>query len=176
MDEPIFLIGFMGAGKTRFGKRLANKMNLRFIDSDQEIEAENKQTVAQLFDEIGEEGFRNLETKWLEDFSANHVIVALGGGTPCYNNNMELIKSKGKSIYLQLSAGTLTDRLQRSKDKRPLIEPFKDNREKLRNFIEQKLTERETDYKQAHLTFNGQNMTARRLSELITLLEEKQIK
>ena len=171
MSQVVFLIGFMGAGKSRLGKRLAKRMNFAFLDADQEIEKANNKTVDELFAELGEDGFRTLETNWLADLNVENTLVALGGGTPCFNNNMELILQKGKSIYLELSAKMLVDRLQSAKGIRPLIEPIKDNKDALHQFVQEKLKEREVFYKQAHYTTRAMSLSANRLDSLIEVIE-----
>ncbi len=161
----------MGAGKSRLGKRLAKRMNFTFLDADKEIEKENQATVEELFATLGESGFRALERKWLEDLDTENAIVALGGGTPCFNNNMDLILEKGKSIYLQLEPKTLVDRLQNAKGIRPLIEPIKNDKEALLSFVEQKLIEREQFYKKANFTTKAMSLSAKRLDSLIEVIE-----
>ena len=120
---------------------------------------------------MGESGFRALERKWLENLDTENAIVALGGGTPCFNNNMDLILEKGKSIYLQLEPKTLVDRLQNAKGIRPLIEPIKNDKEALLSFVEQKLIEREQFYKKANFTTKAMSLSAKRLDSLIEVIE-----
>jgi shikimate kinase len=171
MKNCVFLIGFMGAGKSRLGKRLAKRMNYSFLDADHDIEKANKKTIEQLFSELGEDGFRILETNWLANLNVENTIVALGGGTPCFNNNMELILEKGKSIYLELSPKMLVDRLQNAKGIRPLIEPIKDDEVALHQFVRQKLKEREVFYKQANYITKAMSLSAKRLDSLIGEIE-----
>ncbi|NOQ75200.1 MAG: AAA family ATPase [Crocinitomix sp.] len=171
MKNCVFLIGFMGAGKSRLGKRLSKRMNYSFLDADQEIEKENDATIEQLFDLLGEEGFRTLETNWLQDLDAENTIISLGGGTPCFNDNMSLILEKGKSVYLQLEPKVLLDRLQNAKGIRPLIEPIKDDKEALLTFIEEKLKDREDYYNMANYTTKAMSLSAKRLDDLIEAIE-----
>ncbi len=162
----------MGSGKSRFGKRFAKRMNYTFLDSDREIEKENNSTIGDLFEQIGEEGFRKLETDWLRNFNEEGVVVALGGGTPCNNNNMDLVKEKGISIYLKLPPKILVDRLQDSKDVRPLIVPYAGNSPALTKYIEVKLKEREQFYNEADYTITGMNLNAKRMDELKEMISE----
>lgn len=161
----------MGAGKSRLGKRLAKRMNFTFLDADKEIEKENQASVEELFATLGESGFRDLERKWLEGLETENAIVALGGGTPCFNNNMDLILEKGKSIYLELEPKALVDRLQNAKGIRPLIEPIKEDKEALLYFVEEKLKEREIFYKKANFTTKAMSLSAKRLDSLIEVIE-----
>jgi shikimate kinase len=167
MKNCVFLIGFMGAGKSRLGKRLAKRMNYSFLDADQEIEKENDASIDELFTRLGERGFRSLETKWLQDLNVENTIVSLGGGTPCFNDNMSLILEKGKAVYLELAPKVLLDRLQNAKGIRPLIEPIKDDKEALLTFIEEKLKDREVYYKRANYTTKAMSLSAERLDSLI---------
>ena len=116
----VYLIGFMGAGKTTIAKLLANKLLLPFYDTDQEIEKKEKGGILEIFKKNGEMHFRMLETKLLKDISQNSII-ACGGGLPIHNNNMGLIDSKGISIYLKASNDCLFNRLKNDKKNRPLI-------------------------------------------------------
>ena len=116
----VYLIGYMGAGKSTITKLLANKLHLPSYDTDQEIEKKENKSVSDIFKKDGELHFRILETELLESISRNS-IVACGGGLPVYNNNMELINSKGISIYLKASINCLFNRLKKEKKSRPLI-------------------------------------------------------
>lgn len=171
MENSIFLIGFMGAGKSRLGKRLAKRMNFAFLDADQEIEKANNATVDQLFAELGEDGFRKLETEWLKKIEVDNTIIALGGGTPCFNDNIQVILNKGKSVYLELTTKMLVDRLQSAKGIRPLIEPIKHDKAALLQFVAKKLSEREVFYKQANYTTKAMSLSAKRLDSLIEVIE-----
>lgn len=162
----------MGAGKSRLGKRLAKRMNYSFIDADQAIEKENDATVQELFETLGEDGFRELETKWLKELDAEDTIISLGGGTPCFNDNMALILEKGKSIYLELGSKVLLDRLQNAKGIRPLIEPIKHDSEALLQFITEKLAEREVFYKQANFSSSAISLSSERLDRLVDLVKK----
>lgn len=163
MEQAIFLIGFMGAGKSSFGKRLAKKMGRVFLDSDYEIEKRTGCSVSDLFKKEGESAFRQLETDWLDQLDQPNSIIALGGGTACFNNNMERINRMGISIYLELSPKALTDRLIKSKKNRPLIEPFKHDQMALLKFIETTLATREPFYRQATICISGVNLSGDRV-------------
>ena len=139
----IYLIGYMGAGKTTITKLLAKKKHLPLFDTDQEIEKKEKKSVSEIFKKDGELHFRMLETELLKGISQNSII-ACGGGLPIYNNNMELINSKGISIYLKASVNLLFDRLKKEKESRPLINN-KTNKE-LEFYIKNELQNRNPFY------------------------------
>lgn len=149
----------MGSGKTSLGKKLANKLKLQFLDLDQLVEEQERCTVTEIFDNKGENYFRALETAVLKDsiLTNTDFVLSLGGGTPCFNNNMELINQAGKSIYLKYNAGILTSRLLKAKQQRPLIAGK--NKEELKQFVVELLTQREPFYNQCQLIVEGNNIT-----------------
>ena len=123
----IYLIGYMGAGKTTISKLLAKKMSLPLYDIDEEIEKEEKKSVSEIFKNDGELYFRILETEILKNIKQNSIIDC-GGGLPIYNNNMRFINSKGISIYLKASNNCLFNRLKNEKKNRPLISKKSDKK------------------------------------------------
>ena len=146
--KNIYLLGFMGSGKSYLGKWLSEKFNLNFLDLDQFIEDSTQLSIPQIFSSIGEEGFREQEAKLLRkttDF--NQYIISCGGGTPCFHDNMKWIKNHGISIYLKTSEELLFKRLNNQKTGRPLISSMSDD--DLRHFISIKISEREKFYEQA---------------------------
>lgn len=169
----IFLIGFMGAGKTRTGKRLAKALDFPFLDSDLEIMKNTQKSIEELFAEEGEAHFRSLEKEWLLGLGPNPTIVSVGGGLPCFHNNMEEMNKRGITIYLKLSVEALAERLQQSKTVRPLIEPYKQDEPVLKSFIRAKLEERDVFYNQSHLIVNGLSLSQNRLNELIDEIRER---
>jgi len=152
----IYLIGFMGAGKTIIGEQLAKLYNVNFIDTDKEIENLTNKSISDIFKEDGEIQFRKLETETLQT-ATKGKIVACGGGLPAYNNNMEFIRRAGISIYLKSSEDVIFSRLSRSSKKRPLIQNKSD--EDLRVFIAEKINEREKFYLLANHTIDTSNLT-----------------
>lgn len=120
--RPIFLIGFMGCGKSTLGRNLSKMTGLDFIDLDHYIEARYRKTVHEIFAERGERGFRELERRMLEEVSEfEDVVIACGGGTPCEPGNMELMNSRGLTVLLDTSRDKLMTRLKRGRHKRPLL-------------------------------------------------------
>jgi len=108
----IFLIGFMGSGKTTVGQKLARRLGYSFIDMDMQIEKESSMSINQIFKELGEDGFRRREHDLLlRIIRMDNVVVSTGGGVPCFDNNMELINQNGMSIYLKMTPESLVKRL-----------------------------------------------------------------
>ena len=145
----IYLIGYMGAGKTTITKLLANELHLPFYDTDKEIEEKQNRSVSDIFKNDGELHFRMLETELLKNISQNSII-ACGGGLPIHNNNMGLINSKGISIYLKASNKCLFSRLKKEKQTRPLIDNKTD--EELDVYIKNELQKRSPFYNLANHT------------------------
>ncbi len=144
----IFLIGYMGSGKSTVGKNLSEKLKLNFIDFDTYIEVKEKKPVSEIFEKQGEEKFRELEKKYLDEVIKNDdVVISLGGGTPCFNNNLETINKNGISVYLKMEVEALVKRLINAKRKRPLIKGM--NEEDLKFFIEANLEKRNSFYNQS---------------------------
>ena len=148
----------MGSGKSSLGKKLAKKLNQPFYDLDVVIEEKENKTIAEIFEEKGEEYFRNIERETLHELTDNNssFVLALGGGTPCFYDNIEFINANGTSIYLKYNAGILHSRLINAKTERPLVKDKTDD--ELKQFITEKLTEREVFYKQAKLIIEGNNL------------------
>ncbi len=150
----ISLIGYMGSGKSHISKILSDKLDFKLIDLDKEISKRNKSTIPEIFEKKGEIYFRKLEREILEEILASeeNVVLSLGGGTPVYYNNMEIINHNSKSVFLRASVGTLTGRLSKQKEKRPLIANIDD--ENLAEFIAKHLFERNPFYSKAQYQVN----------------------
>lgn len=162
----IFLIGFMGCGKSTLGRKLATKLGYDFIDLDQQIEKQVGMSIGAYFAANGEAAFRAFERKTLQEFNyPSNCVVATGGGAPCYFDNMEWINNNGTSVYIEMSATALARRLENGKDKRPLLKDM--NSEELIHFIEHKLEERNPFYLQASLKVNGISLSPDDLRALI---------
>lgn len=166
MDSHIFLIGFMGSGKSTLGAQLARRLDYQFVDMDQLIEDTAEMSIPEIFDEHGEKVFRKWEHDILRELcQGENMVVSTGGGVPCHSGLMDLMNSKGTTIYLKLSPEALLSRLMRSRTERPLIKG-KSERE-LREFIKSKLKEREEFYLKASRVVDGLNMTAESLARLL---------
>ncbi|MFH1005316.1 MAG: shikimate kinase [Bacteroidota bacterium] len=162
----LFLIGYMGSGKSSVGRRLSEKLKMDFIDFDDHIEKEYGKTITEIFDTEGEEKFRELEHQHLKTFlKKNNIIVSLGGGTPCYHNNIELINENSISVYIEMSVDALVKRLAKAKNKRPLIRDM--NEFDLKFFIESNLKKRIPIYRKAHISINAENLSEEQLAEII---------
>jgi shikimate kinase len=163
----IFLIGFMGSGKTHWGKLLAAKLRLSFRDLDTVIVEKENKSVADIFAEKGEEYFRYQEKQTLEEIvmEEESFILSCGGGTPCFFNNIEFMKKNGKVIWLNTSIDALKERLLKERVSRPLIREIDDD--ELRRYIVRKLSERRMYYQQSDVTVNEESIT---LEELVRLL------
>ena len=164
----VFLIGFMGSGKTTIGKKLANYLKYDFIDLDKLIESRAGMSIVDYFELHGEGAFRELERDILQktEFPEN-VIIATGGGAPCFGDNMEWMNKNGLVAYLSLSPKALASRLEHSKTDRPLIRHLKGD--ELIDFISSKLQEREGFYNQARYVVSASDLTAERLSFYLNL-------
>ncbi len=147
----IYLVGFMGSGKTYLGRQLASRLGFQFFDLDQEMERQTGKTISQIFEEEGETFFRNLEASSLRlTEKLSNCIIATGGGAPCFFQNMAWMNDHGITIYLQAKPDLLARRLENEAHQRPLLEGK--NGQPLLDLIEKKLVERVGFYEQAHLS------------------------
>lgn len=155
----IFLIGYMGCGKTTVGKQLAEKLGYRFIDMDQHLEERQFKSVSQIFAEQGEDEFRKLEQKCLHEVAEfEDTIISTGGGAPCFFDNIEHMNSRGLTVYLKMTAEELAVRLESLKQNtRPLIAGKKGD--ELRDFIANGIAKREAFYNRASIVVNANNET-----------------
>ena len=157
MTQRVFLIGFMGAGKSTIGKYVARDMGWNFIDMDRLFEKEQGCTISQFFAEKGEAAFRQEETKLLSRLAKeNMVIVSTGGGTPCSDENIRIMRESGEVIYINVEPEILCKRLSTAKASRPLIANKSD--EELLSFIQSKLAERDKYYRQATIIVDGDKL------------------
>ena len=179
MMNPVFLIGYMGCGKTTLGEVLARQLDCRFIDLDEFIEQRQGMTVVQIFDEMGENRFRELETEALHEVaSMTDVIVGCGGGTPCHGDNMVLMNQAGVTVWLTTSPERITARLllPEQKSKRPKINTLPAH--EVLPLVKKELQSRSPFYAQAQLQFDSTDIetgpatarTARRLAKLLKSL------
>jgi shikimate kinase len=167
----IFLIGFMGSGKSTAGKRLALRLKYSFIDMDRVIEEESRMPINRIFDEKGEEEFRRMEHELIKRISGmEDVVVSTGGGVPCRWDNMEIINKNGISIYLKMTAEDLLNRLKGSKYERPLIRDL--STAELAEYINEKLKEREPFYLKSKYIIDGAEPD---IPEIIDLISKEAI-
>jgi len=153
----VFLIGFMGSGKTHWGKLWSAHNNLPFFDLDYVIQKEEQRTIAAIFETEGEDYFRKKETEVLQSLSAQqNCIVSCGGGTPCFNNNMKWMNEHGTTVYLCASVNEILKRVINEKDHRPIFNNVLP--ENLPSFIENKLKERAPFYNQAKIILPVNNI------------------
>lgn len=152
----IFIIGYMGSGKTTFGPKLAGVMGLEFYDLDVEFEARYKISISDFFLKYGEVFFREIEHNLLAEFAQkNDLVLACGGGTPCHHDNLSLMKEKGITVYLEVPAEVLIKRLKDSPRKRPILKTF--TQSAYEQHIREHLAIRETSYRQAHIILDGRS-------------------
>ncbi len=164
----IFLIGFMGSGKTTLGKALSRELGIDFIDLDHYIEARYHKTVREIFAESGEERFRQIEKSLLHEVADfENVVIAAGGGTPCFFDNIDYMNAHGTCIYLKASIDELCLRLANGRESRPLLRGKND--EELRLYIDSTLSQRDPYYSRAALHFDTGTLNTRK--EIETTVE-----
>ena len=168
----LVLLGYMGSGKTSVGRVLAHKLGYVFTDLDALIEKEEMKSVAQIFSKKGEIYFRNIESRLLKRLvkSKDKLVIASGGGTPCYGDTMNVLTSEEncQSIYLKASLDVLTQRLFKEKKDRPLIAHI-ENETMLRDFIRKHLFERSFYYNQADIIIDTEGKSIESIVESIVV-------
>src|ERR1043165_4010347 len=147
----IFLLGFMGSGKTHWGRKLSKKLSIPFYDLDEQIISREGKSINEIFETNGEEYFRIVEKETLYIITESHdsMIMACGGGTPCYFNNIEYMNRSGTTVWLDTPIPVLLERLLRERQHRPLLKQLTD--EQVRTFIIKKYSDRKIYYEQAHV-------------------------
>jgi len=167
----VFLMGFMGAGKTTLGKALAKDLGISFIDLDQYIERRYMKSVSQIFATNGEQGFREIESRLLREAGEfDDVIISCGGSTPLIGNNMDYMLAQGQTVYLRCDNETLFRRLKAASATRPLIAGKTD--EELSAFIESETRRREPGYLKAEFICPGDRLESRdQISETVKYIE-----
>jgi shikimate kinase len=167
----IYIIGFMGSGKTTVGKKLAAGLHWSFIDLDSEIEVAAGKTISRIFSDSGEEYFRRLESEVLQKLDIKKdTIISVGGGAPCFSTNMDFMNETGIVIYLRMTPEQLKSRLSRESGKRPLLKDIKQNEMHL--YIGEKLSEREKYYNQALIIIDGIDLNIKALTDRLKLILE----
>jgi shikimate kinase len=166
MDKRIFLIGFMGSGKSTLGSRLARKIGYEYVDMDHLIEETAGMTVPGIFSEHGEEVFRKWEHDiLLELCQRERVVVSTGGGAPCHGDMISVMNEHGATVYLKLSPSALKDRLLQSKTERPLIKGKTES--ELQEFITELLNKRKVFYEQSTITIEGIDLDVEKIIVLL---------
>ena len=163
----IFLIGFMGCGKTHYGKILGQKLSMPFFDLDEKIEEREGKTITEIFAREGEEYFRLLEKDVLHLITESHenFVMACGGGTPCFYNNIDYLKKHGPTVWINCTIECLHQRLVVEKSKRPLIKELSDDG--LRAYIVKKFSNRKIFYQQANIIVNEDDIDVQQLVDRI---------
>jgi shikimate kinase len=153
----VFLIGFMGSGKSTLGKMLASDLSLKYIDMDAEIESKHSLSIGEIFSKFGEEVFRKMEHELLlELIKTDNQVISAGGGVPCFHNNMEVMNKGGKSVYIRLSPQAVYNRLNSLSPESRAVRPLLAGKspEQLMSYINTTLTKREPFYLQASKTIH----------------------
>ena len=154
----VILIGYMGAGKTTIGKALAQQMGLNFCDLDWYIEEQNGTTISQIFAQEGEVAFREKERQALHEvIQQDDIVLAVGGGTPCFYDNIDFMNQQAHTIYLKAMPETLKAHIRMGASKRPLVDGKTD--EELTEFITSSLKKREPYYQKATDTVTIKTIT-----------------
>ncbi|PCI35225.1 MAG: shikimate kinase [Flavobacteriaceae bacterium] len=161
----LVLLGYMGCGKSTIGKQLASQLRLRFMDLDDYIEDKEQESIKNIFENKGEIYFRKIEASYLIDLLNDNLydIISVGGGTPCFGENLEIININSTSVYLKASIPTLYERLKTEQNTRPLIKTI--GLEKLEEFIGKHLFERGFFYNRAQKTMTVDNKS---IEEIVT--------
>ncbi|MDB4199364.1 shikimate kinase [Polaribacter sp.] len=167
----IVLLGYMASGKSTIGREISKKLDMKFIDLDDYISEKEKRSISDIFKAKGEIYFRSIENLYLTEIlnSKDSFILSLGGGTPCYSNNMDLIlNSQVASIYIKASIKTLVTRLTSEKNKRPLVAELENDA--LIEFVAKHLFERRFFYEQASITINTEDKSLEEITTEIRIL------
>lgn len=167
MNTRIFLIGFMGSGKSTLGAQLARRLSYQFIDMDQLIEETAEMSIPEIFNEHGEKVFRKWEHDILQELCHREkLVISTGGGAPCHSGIMDLLNAHGTTVYLKLSPEALLSRLIRSRTERPLIKGK--SKPELLDFIKSMLETREEFYSRASHIVDGLNIKTEELARTIS--------
>lgn len=162
----IFLIGFMGSGKSFWGRQWAALAGFDFVDLDEMIEEKLGKTVSDIFEQEGEDLFRQTESELLRQMSnRDHVVISCGGGTPCFHGNMDLMNASGVTVYLSASPKLLFENIMQDSVRRPLVKDL--NEAEILYFVEKKLKERTPFYEKAKVTLAVSELNERSLQTIL---------
>ena len=171
----VFIVGYMGSGKSTFGKRLARQIDYDFIDLDKLFEETYKICISNFFTKYGEEMFRNIEHELLlKNLAHPNTVVSCGGGTPCYFDNMDLMNTAGLTVYLRLTPAALANRLESSRKERPLLQylPGIDLQGKICNHLQQ----RESFYLKARMIVDGMSINMEETTaKILQVLQQENV-
>ena len=172
-ENRVFIVGYMGAGKSTSGARLARLMNLPFFDTDSVLRNVHNCSISELFERGGEGEFRKMESNTLRELVAknSHALISTGGGTPCHESNMDFMLDHGTVVYLKMPAESLVNRLRGRADQRPLIAGIDEGN--LPAFVEGHLAQREKQYARAHITVDAQHFDLDRMKSVRSLIERR---
>lgn len=155
----VFLVGYMGVGKTTIGKLLSVELGMEFIDLDKYIEKRYRTSIKELFNKKGEDGFRKIEREMLREVATfQNVLISTGGGAPCFYDNMDLMNKTGITVYIKSSVDQLVSRLLASKNVRPLIK--NKSPEELKEFVKQHLALRQAYYSKAMIHYENEHIVS----------------
>jgi shikimate kinase len=164
----IFIIGYMGAGKTTLGKRLADHLNYHFYDMDDMFEISSGYSIGYYFEKFGEAAFRQKEREILFDHLEDaQTVIATGGGTPCYSDNMEMMNKKGLTVFIDTRFETIMARLEGKMHDRPMLKHIP--HEQLPSFIHEHMKNRNEYYSKAIIRVDGEAVNMEELSAMIKI-------
>jgi len=165
-NHIVYIIGFMGSGKSTAGRKLASLLGWSFIDLDKRIEEHTSKTIPEIFSQKGEDYFRSIEAQLLRDLmTCTNTVISTGGGTPCHGDNMDFMNEHGLTVYLKLTPAELNSRLSQSNGERPLIKDLEKGN--LLSFIEEKLAVRKKYYERSDIIVEGINLNISLLFSLV---------
>lgn len=168
MAKPVFLLGYMGCGKSTVAKKLATKLKYVFLDTDAVIESMTGKSIAQIFSEEGEDAFRILEKSVIQSLaSRTNTVIATGGGAPCFHDNLSVMNKSGITVYIKMQPESLASRIIASKTDRPVLQRI--SNDDLPVYIHKHLSDRERFYNKAHLIVKGENL---KIDELVNLIKD----
>jgi shikimate kinase len=165
----IFIIGYMAAGKSTVGKRLANKLSIPFVDLDDAFEAKYRYSIPRFFEHFGEERFREFENQCLKEIIHDHdtAVISTGGGTACSDRNMLLMNNEGTTVYIKMAPKSLAHRLNRARRLRPIVRDIQND--DMLEFVEDQLSEREPFYNRAKHIVKGESLDIDELARVIEI-------
>lgn len=164
----IFLVGYMGCGKSTLGRHMAKELSYKYIDTDTLIEEKYDATIPQIFVLHGESRFREMEREAIQSLDENeNAVVSTGGGLPCHFDNIELLNSKGFTIYIEVPEELLLKRISKTNSKRPLI--AHKSQDEMLDYVKDSLEKRKPYYQKAKMKISGGHIQARDIVQLMNM-------